>query len=372
MRDCIRILHTVGIMHRGGIENMIMQLYRNIDRDKIQFDFVVHSDKEADFNDEIRALGGKIYSAPRYNVLNHMQYKKWWNDFFKSHKEYKIIHGHIYSVASIYLKIAKKYGLTTIVHSHNTSSGEGVKALVQSMVQRNLNKIPDYLFACSDKAGEWLYGKDCKQRNNYILFNNALDAEKYVFNDQIRKKMRSELHLVDEFVVGHIGRFAMQKNHPYLLDIFKEILQRNENSVLLLVGDGAMRKAIEDKAEKIGIKDNVIMTGVRPDVNELLQAMDCFVFPSLYEGLPVTVIEAQAAGLPCFISNNITEEVCVTDLVEMMSIDEKPMVWAEKILKLLADMERYDTKQKISDAGYDIHTTAKWLTEFYIEKQGEC
>lgn len=367
MGECVRILHTVGIMNRGGIENMIMQLYRNIDRSKIQFDFVVHNPQVADFDDEIRAMGGKIYYAPRYTVTNHIQYKKWWNDFFKFNKEYKIIHGHIYSVASIYLKIARKYGLVTISHSHSTSSGKGIKAMVQNLLQRNLRNIPDYLFSCSNASGEWLYGRDCEKRENYILLNNAIDTEKYSFNEQIREAVRLDFGLTDKFVIGHIGRFVELKNHRYLLEIFKKLLKENENSMLLLVGDGVMRKEIEDKAEELGIRDKVIMTGVRTDVNELLQAMDCFVFPSVYEGLPVTVIEAQASGLPCFISDTITDEVRVTELVKMMSINQNPERWAKEILKSSVNFKRYNTKQQIADSGYDIYTTAKWLLDFYLK-----
>jgi len=370
MAEPMRVLQVLGRLNRGGAESMIMNLFRNVDREKVQFDFVIHTDKHCDFTDEVLSLGGRIYSAPRYNVKNHLVYKKWWNNFFREHPEYKVIHGHMYSIASIYLKIAKKYGLVTISHSHTSSQKAGFNGVVKRIIQAPLKNIPDWLFACSDNAGRWLYGENIGKRKNYILLKNAIETENYVYSTDVSKKIRNEFNIEDKFVMGHIGRMFPAKNHPYILEVFKVFHQKNLNSVLLLVGDGPSRKEIEERAEALGIKDKVIFTGVRGDVNEILQAMDCFVFPSFYEGLPVTVIEAQAASLPCFISDTITEEVCVTDLVTRHSIKDNPKIWVDKIQERTSSFKRVDKTKEIIDSGYDIKATSKWLQNFYIEKAG--
>lgn len=324
MNKPIRILHVFGRLNRGGAEMMIMTLYRNIDRTKVQFDFIVHANEKCAFEDEVRFLGGNIYKVPRYNGKNHFQYKKAWNEFFQNHPEYKIIHGHIRSTASIYLKIAKKLGLITIAHSHNTSSGGGFSAVVKNILQYPIRSIADYLFACSRAAGEWLYGKRACKGDNFFILNNAIDTEKFIFNEETRLKKRKELQIEDKFVIGHVGRFHPQKNHYFLIDIFKEIYNINKNSVLLLIGDGDLKKSIQEKVEDLGLSNNVVFTGVRPNVPELLQAMDVFLFPSLYEGLPVALIEAQAAGLPCIVSDKITTDTKITDLISFVPLTKLP------------------------------------------------
>ena len=370
MTGCMRVLHVVSVMDRGGIENMIMNLYRNIDRNKIQFDFVVHHTKKGDFDDEIKMLGGNIYYAPHFNVYNIFSYKKWWIEFFEKNQEYRIIHSHTYSIASIQHKIAKKFGLKTIVHSHSTKNSRDIKGIVYCYLQKKVMDESDYLFACSKKAGEWLYGMGCEKINNYYTLNNAIDSKKYIFNQSIKFKLLEEFDLNGKFVVGHVGNFTIPKNHLYLIDIFSEIHKKEPKSVLLLVGDGNLRKKIENKIAQLGLKDSVLLLGVRNDVNELLQVMDCFVFPSLYEGLPVSVIEAQAAGLKCFISNNITDEVCITDLVERISINIHAKEWADKILDTKSFVHK-NKRQDVISAGYDIHSTAQWLTQFYMNIIGE-
>jgi len=367
MNEPLRVLQVLGGLNRGGAESMVMNLYRTIDREKIQFDFVVHTDEFCAFNDEVFELGGRIYCAPRYKVTNHITYTKWWKNFFKSHSEYKIVHGHMFSIASIYLNIAKKFGIITIAHSHSSSEKLGISGVVKKIIQQPLKNISDWLFACSIMAGNWLYGKNFESRKNGIIVKNAISTSEYVYNPTIAQKMRAELGVEGKFVVGHVGRFCEAKNHMYLLDVFGEILKKNEESVLLIVGDGELRTQIEEKAEKMGIKDKLIMTGVRNDVNDLLQAMDCFVFPSVYEGVPLTVIEAQAAGLPCFVSDTITDEVCITKLVHTLSIADFPTVWSDEILKITPGLKREDTKQLIVKAGYDVNTTASWITNFYMD-----
>ena len=367
MVEPIRVLHVLGTLNRGGAESMIMNLYRNIDREKVQFDFVIHTTEHCDFTDEIITMGGNIYSAPRYNVKNSFIYIKWWKTFFKEHNEYKIIHGHMYSIAMIYLSVAKKFGLITIAHSHSSMRKMNLKEIAKKVLQFPLRNVAHWLFACSDSAGVWLYGKSVKKRNNYIILKNAIDVDKFLNNKKTGQKIRAELGIEDRLVIGHTGRFFTPKNHMYLLEVFNCVVQEHQDSVLLLVGDGELREKIENKAQELGVKEKVIMTGVRNDVNEIMQAMDCFVFPSVYEGLPVTVVEAQAAGLPCLISDSITDEVCITNLVTRISIKESAVYWSNKIFELIRNVNSKDVRKTIEMAGYDIHTTSKWLSDFYLK-----
>lgn len=363
MGAILRVLQVVSIMNRGGIENMLMNLYRNVDKNSVQFDFVVHRQEEGNFDKEIEEMGGIIYHAPHYKVTNHIEYVHWWNDFFKKHREYKIIHSHTYAIASIQLAIAKKYSLTTIVHSHSSSTGVGIKALMKGLLEKRIAEIPDYLFACSDKAGEWLFGRKSLSKPNYILLKNAIDTDKFCYNSNIRDEIRSSFGLTDELVLGHVGNFTEPKNYPFILRVFGELVNNGINGKLFLVGTGPQLESVKEQAQQLGVKDNIIFTGTRTDVYNVLQALDCFVFPSIFEGLPVTVIEAQASGLKCFISDRITQEVCITDLVTQLPIDD-PMLWAEEIMRN-KNYKRHDMKNEIVSAGYDIQSTAAWLTSFY-------
>jgi glycosyltransferase involved in cell wall biosynthesis len=281
MSEPIRVLQVFAQMNKGGAETMVMNMYRNIDRSKIQFDFVVHTEEECTFDNEIVQLGGRIYRVPRYIGRNHLAYTRAWNTFFRNNSEYKIIHGHVRSTASIYLKIAKKYGLKTIAHSHNTSSGNNLVALTKNILQFPLRNIADYLFACSKRAGEWLFGENINYRDNYYILKNAINTHEYIFNEEIRLRKRQELGLKDRFVVGHVGRFNKQKNHKFLIDIFKSIHELDDNSVLILAGSGPLKSKIEKKVNSLNLSDSVLFLGVRSDVRELLQAMDVFLFPSL-------------------------------------------------------------------------------------------
>ncbi|WNS81183.1 glycosyltransferase family 1 protein [Domibacillus sp. DTU_2020_1001157_1_SI_ALB_TIR_016] len=365
MSEPLRVLQVFAEMNRGGAETMIMNLYRNINRSKVQFDFVVHTKNKCAFDDEIRSMGGNIYNVPAYSGRNHFEYKKAWESFFKEHPEYKVIHGHVRSTASIYLNTAKKYGLTTIAHSHNTSSGSGISAFVKNLLQYQIRYIADYLFACSQNAGTWLFGEKACKNDNFFILNNAIEAKKFVLNKDIRDKKRKELQLEDFFVVGHIGRFHPQKNHTFIVDIFKEISEKNSKVKLLLVGEGTLREEIEKKVNNLGLSDKVIFTGVRPDIPELLQAMDVFLFPSLFEGLPVTLVEAQASGIKIFASDTISKEAAITDLINYYSLNSTSVEWANNILKSKYSIKRKNYLSEIENANYDIEKNSLWLEEFY-------
>ncbi len=360
MSETIRVLQVLGRMDRGGAEAMIMNIYRNIDRQKVQFDFIVHTDAKCAFDDEINELGGEIYRVPKYKVYNHFSYKKAWKDILKRLSgTHKIIHGHVYSTASIYLKIAKKFGLYTIAHSHNTSNGAGIQAKIKDFLQRSINKCADKKFACGVDAGKWLFKND-----DFEVINNAIDVAKYAYNPQTAENVRRDLNIVNKFVVGHVGRFDYQKNHEFLIDIFYEIQKYSEDAVLILVGDGELRLSMQEKVDKLRIADKVLFLGVRNDVSKLMQAMDIFLFPSHYEGLSVVLIEAQAAGLPIYTSSTVVRETDVTKTIRFIGFENTATYWANIILQS-GNMRKVSDVRLVVESGYDIKQSAVDIQSIY-------
>ena len=362
----VRVLHVLGRLDICGAETLVMNIYRNIDRTKVQFDFMLHTGDKCAYESEVAALGGEIFRIPAYKALNHFKYKSEWRKFFKNNSAHKIIHGHMTSTAAIYLKIAKKHGLTAVSHAHNTSSGRDLTAKIKDIMQLPIKNTADYLFACSKAAGIWCYGRNIGERPDFKVVNNAIDAEKFIFDPFIRELKRKELGLENKFVICHVGRFEVQKNHSFLIDIFKEIYEKNHNAVLLLTGEGPLRGDIEKKAESLNLKDNVIFTGVCSDIPDLLCAADVFLFPSLWEGLGIVLIEAQASGLHCIASDVVPEEAKITGLLEYVSLDKPASYWAEKVLSYDCGYERKNMRDGIKNAGYDIKEGSKRLEDFYL------
>ncbi len=364
--SAIRVLQVLGCLDRGGAENMIMSVYRNIDREKIQFDFILHLNRKSDFDDEAKSLGAQIFYAPQYNGKNHFEYKKWWNDFFKAHPEYKLLHSHIRSTASIYTEIAHKYGVKTIVHSHSTmTAGSGLGAMVKNLMQRNITKHADKCLACSDVAGKWLF-KD----HEYTLYPNSIDAKKFEFSEANRLKIREKHNLGESFVIGHVGRYHKIKNQTFLMDIFAQILKKRPDSYLVLVGEkigseGMEKSELVDYAKSKGVFDRCVFAGNVPNVNEYMSAFDVFVFPSLYEGLPVTLIEAQASGIHCFVSDTVSPESKITDNLEFVSLEKTDAEWAEKIMSFDYS-QRTSSYEDIYNAGYDIEAGVSNLMGIYM------
>ncbi|MHC5269462.1 glycosyltransferase family 1 protein [Enterococcus sp. LJL98] len=368
MSEPIRILHVFGEMNRGGAETMIMNIYRNIDRSKIQFDFVVHTDEECAFDKEIEELGGTIYRVPRYTGKNHGKYKKAWLNFFEINSNHQIIHGHIRSTAAIYLKIAKKYRLKTIIHSHSTASGTGFSAMVKDLYQYPIRFIAENFLACSTDAGRWLFGKKKIEQCQFCIIRNAIESDKFRYNESLRDYMRKEFQIDNKFVIGHVGRFVHAKNHTFLIEIFKEISDINSSAVLLLVGEGEEKKNIEKKVRDLGLTSRVIFTGVRDDIPNILQALDVFLFPSLFEGLGLAVIEAQASGLPSIISDNIPLEVEITNLVKFISLKAEKTAWAKEVLAFdnyHKDRGKVDNKEHFKNSGYELEDTVSFIEEYY-------
>lgn len=359
----IRVLHVVTYMGRGGLETMLMNYYRHIDRSKVQFDFLVHREFEADYDKEIQKLGGRIYRVSRLIPWSR-KYRLELKKFFQEHPEYNIVHVHQDCLSSVALQCAKECGIPTrIAHSHTSNQDKNVKYIIKRHYMR---KIPQYatdLFACGQEAGEWMF-----RTTEFKILNNAIDSKRYIYDSEKAIKVRENLNISsDAYVVGHVGRFALTKNHELLVKIFAKLLEKEVNAILLLVGDGELREQIEKQVESLGIADKVIFAGVRSDVDELLQAMDVFVFPSLYEGLPVSMVEAQAAGLPCIISDRVSEECKKTDLVQQVDLDVNLNVWVEKILDVKSQI-RKDYSKEIKEAGFDIVSNAQWLQDYYIKR----
>lgn len=365
MTSPVRVLQVMGSLNRGGAEAMIMNLYRAIDLEQVQFDFITHGSVNGDFTAEIKKRGGTIYCCPRYKGINHIAYYKWWKNFFSNHKNYKILHSHVRSTASIYFPIARKHGLTTIIHSHNTSNGDGISSIVKKLIQYPIRYEADYFFGCSKEASAWLYGDKILESNKYYMIKNAIDVSLYREDKSIRQAYREQFGVKsDEKLLIHVGRFYESKNHNFIIEVFSALIAKDEKNKLLLVGDGNLRKSVEVMVRNKGLEDKVVFSGVRDDVPNLLKAADVFVFPSLWEGLPVSVVEAQAAGLPCLLSDRITRDVNITDLCCYLPIDRGTKLWVDA-LQRASELKRKDTSQEIINAGFDIYHSVQWLTDFY-------
>lgn len=368
----IRILHIVGRMDRGGIETMLMNIYRNIDRSKVQFDFLAHYGREAAYNQEIRALGGRIYEMPALKDETHVYYWRLFsyiralNRFFREHREYAVIHGHMTNTASIYMPIARKYGVACrISHSHSSKRKAGLMGLVTDLLQRSVYRHATDWFACSEAAAGWFYPKDALASGKVQIIANAVDAARFRFQPRIRNQIRQELGLEDKLVIGCVGRFRPEKNQAFLLPVLKELLPQCPQAVLMYVGDGPCLEDVRVQCRTLGLSDHVLFLGQRSDVDRLMQAMDVFVLPSLWEGLPLVGVEAQSAGLPCVVSDGVTRELNITGQMVHLPLSGGPRMWADALQKA-AQTQRADTLDVIRGAGYDLNTTVPWLQEFYL------
>lgn len=353
-----RILHVVTYMGRGGIETMLMNYYRHMDREKIQFDFLVHRDFRADYDDEIEALGGHIYRIPPMNPASG-SYRKALADFFKVHP-YRVVHCHLNYMSSVVLAAAKQSGVSVrIAHAHTANMAPGWKQAVRRLCKYLIPVTATQLLSCSTEAGKAVFGKQ-----RFSLLPNVINATEYGPDQKIRAEIRSELGLGGSFTVMHVGRMVYAKNHEFLLDAFRELLNTTPAAKLVLIGDGELRPEIEATAAMLPA-GSVLLLGTRTDIPRLLQAADVFAFPSYFEGFGITLLEAQAAGLPCIKSDTITEECIVTDLVKSLPIDD-PKVWADAILATKG-AARTDRLADIQASGYDIVSAAEKLTRFYLD-----
>lgn len=368
----VRVLQVLGGTSLGGAESRVMDSYRHLDRSRIQFDFCVHSQEEGFFDKEIESLGGYIYRVPRFQVVNWLAYRKAWKDLFREHPGYVAVHGHMTSTASIYLPIAKAAGVPlTIAHARSAGVDPGLKGAMTRFLRKNLGKKADVCLTCSRLAGEAVFGEKMVAAGRVTTVPNAIDAREFAFSEKKRNQKRAELGIgAQEFVIGHVGRFGHMKNHAFLLDVFAEICRKVPDSRLLLVGEGGLMDSVREKAASLGLSDRVIFTGNQAQVADFYMTMDFFVFPSIFEGLPGSVIEAQASGLRCLVSDSVTDEVLITPLAQARSLSEGAAAWAQEVLAR-RDYERKQMAQAIKDAGFDVSDQVKFLEKLYLQEKCE-
>lgn len=363
----IKVAQIVGKWVGGGVESFIMNYYRKIDKNKIQFDFICDEDSINIPYEEIEKLGGRVILVPPYQKI--FKYKKKLNEIFKKEK-YLIVHSHINTLSVFPLRIAKKNKIQVrIAHSHSTTNkSEWKKNIIKNFLKHFSKIYATNFFACSELAGRYLFGNKTYNDNKVVIIKNAIELDQYVFCQKKRKEKRNELNVnEDTFVIGNIGRFVEQKNHEYLVDIFKEVHNKCENSILVLAGQGPLIEKIKTKVKKYNLEKFVFFLGQRLDANELYQAFDIFVLPSLYEGLGMVLIEAQISGLPCICSTEIPVEVKGIPEFEFVSLDDNFKVWADYILKFKNNTNRISYKKEFANKGYDITKEAKKLEKIYLK-----
>lgn len=358
----IRVLQCFTILNRGGAETMIMNYYRNIDREKVQFDFLVHRDEVGAYEEEIKKLGGRIYRLPAIHPLNYFKYRKEASKFLLGHPEYKIIHGHFSELGCwLYRQASKRAVPNIIVHAHNYPTTLDLKSIFRWYWKHRMRRYVTHYFSCSQVAANWLFGK--RPKREVIEMWNAIDLDKFAYNQELALELKSRLGLSESFVIGHVGRFNVQKNHSFLIDIFNEIKKQKENSVLVLVGVGELEGTIKEKVAMLGLDKSVLFLGSRDDVCELMHTFDLFLFPSLFEGLPVVMVEAQANGLSCVTSTSVTNQIDLTGNVNFISLEESAEEWATKILN--GGLSRQYNISCLREGGYDVKKSAKWLERYY-------
>ena len=360
-----RVLQVVGSLNRGGTQAFIMNVFHNIDREKFMFDFLIFSDSKDGYYEEIKSMGVTIYSLPP-RIKGILSYIKSLSDFYSKHsKEYDVVHYNVCSLTSILpLYFAKKHKVPVrIIHSHN-AGWQGVHNLILHKINKLfISKIANVYLSCSDKAAKWSFSYTQALKCSKII-NNGIDIKQFEYKESIRANMRNKLFLQDKFVIGNIGRFAPQKNHLFLIEIFNEVCKIENNAILLLVGNGYLENEIKRKIIDNKLEKKVIFLGIRDDVNDLMQAMDCFVFPSIYEGLGIVLIEAQTSGLQCFTSDVVPHEAKVTESIEYVSLSQKPSYWAERVIKN-KNYVRKNQSDKIIEAHYSIEQTVEDLIKIY-------
>ncbi len=365
MAEPIRVAQVMGYMNGGGVESVVMNYYRHIDRNKIQFDFLVCEGSTMVPEDEIDSLGGGLYMLPPYSDLIGYQRAVF---HLCSERGWPLVHSHMNSLSVIPLSAAKKAGVPVrIAHSHSTSGkGEYAKNVLKRILRTQANRYPTERLACSRAAGEWLFGSSGK----FEVLYNAFDLNRFILDPVTREKTREECGIgANQLAVLHVGRFMTQKNHGFLIDAFNCLADQGVDAILILVGEGEGRPAIEAKVRGLGLEDRVLFLGQRDDVEKLYMAADVFVLPSLYEGLGMVAVEAQVAGLPCFLSDVITREVDVSGACQFLPIDNYRK-WATELGRIHLGERLAVNRDSFSH--YEICTSARVLTEFYIEKYKEA
>ncbi len=364
----LRVLHSVSNMARAGIETMLMNYYRNIDRSKVQFDFLANKPVPGEYDDEIRSMGGRVFVSPGLNPLHYPQYKRFVADLLQESPEIKIVHAHNEAMGYYALQSAKDAGIRVrIAHAHNTQIIRDYKYPLKLFCKQLLPGAATDYWSCGRDAGIYYYGEKRWNESGFIL-HNAIDVQKFAFQQECRARLRQLYCLGECFVIGHVGRFNVQKNHSRLLDIFAELTKAVTDARLVLIGTGELEQEVKEKARAMGIQDKLLFLGQMANVSDWYQAMDCFVLPSLFEGLPVVGIEAQAAGLPCVFSDRVTDEVLLSPGAHRVSLQADDTEWVRQILAAgQSGTDRDQGADIVRQAGYDIHVQARKLQDIYLE-----
>lgn len=360
MPEPIRVAQVMGKMVGGGLESVVMNYYRHIDRSRVQFDFIVDEDSTLVPREEIESLGGRVFIVPPYQRV--IAYQKALVRLFRD-EGWRIVHSHENALSVFPLRAAKRAGVPVrIAHSHSASGpGEPVRNAMKWVLRRFANEYPTHRMACSRHAGEWLFGRDA----DFEVIYNAIELDRFRFDPRVRAEVRSELRVADDtFVIGHIGRFVTQKNHAFLLEVFDRVVRDGVDVVLVLAGDGPLRPEVERRARKLGLSDRVRILGQRGDANRLYQAFDVFCLPSLYEGLGIVAVEAQASGLPCIVSSEVPSDVDVSDECFHLSLNQK--IWSNEISKLICASHPRKTILGPKVKSYDINYAAPHFLELYL------
>ena len=371
MAEKVKVLYFVDRLKHGGIQQLLIEMLKHINKDKIQMDVLVFDDGQTyPLEEEVKKHGANLYKIDGWikTPLSYINQKKALDKFFEEHNDYKVIHFNSSSKNFSILKEAKKYGVPiriTHAHSIDFQTKNQLKIKIGNILKKQLIKNATNYFACSKLAGEWLFGKEIIKTNAFKIIHNAVDYNKFKFNEEIRNKIRNELQIDNNCILfGNAGRIVTLKNHTFLIDVFEKIHQKNKNTKLIIIGTGEKEEEIKQKVNNLNLSNDVIFTGFKNNVNDYFSAIDAFLMPSLYEGLPVTCVEAQASGIPCFLSDAITTEVKIADNVKFISLEKTSEEWAKEILK--SDLQRKNNEIQLKEAGYFIENMLEELEKIYL------
>lgn len=375
MSKVVRVLHSVAAMNMGGIENFVMNLYRTVDRSKVQFDFLYAVDEDCFFDSEILSLGGRIFKiqSPNKHPFAAM---KFYNRIFKDNPEIKVLHEHSSGLTGSLatFKSAKAAGITKrAIHSHSSATplAGGLKgAVMRRNLDKNVTRIESLatdFFACSDKASEWMFPNATRHGIVTHIIKNGIDVNRFKFNEEERVRIREELGIApDTFVIGNVARLANVKNQTFLVRILKSLIEKID-AALLLVGEGPLRNSIEEEANRLGISDRVHLVGNQTDSAPFYSAMDLLCMPSLYEGLPFSCVEAQCNGLPLLLSDTISRDASFSERVVFQNLDNSLNDWSNQAILLKTSLsDRASGSALTARAGFDINETAEFLQDYYL------
>ena len=370
MNGVKRVLIVGMTNNYGGLESVIMNIYRNIDRSKIQFDFLASKTGIA-CEDEIKSLGGEIFKLKtrRRNLIKN---KKEIDNFFKNNvSKYVAVWYHACALSNLMVvKSAKKYHAQRIIlHSHSSHNLKGVISGIFHFFNKLLvPKIATDYWSCGELASKWFYSKKLIQSNKHKIINNAINLENFRFNEQTRNKLQEELNIHNSFVLGHVGRFRKEKNHEFLIQVFEKIKKEKPNSKLMLLGSGEDFEKVKQQVKDLSLENDVLMLGTKQDIYNYYQAMDCFVFPSLYEGFPVSLIEAQTSGLSIFVADTVTQKTKIIDEAYFLSLQNSADEWANFILKNYKKINRSQQFEKVEHAGFNIKAVVKEIADDLLKE----